>query len=160
MWFTDRGDLPVCGFPSWPSSEENTILHQGYNQLPCKITRYRWFVVWEHLATLDVTFLYTNIPQDEGLSACGASLDARDTLQPPTPDLICLIEFIRMKNNFVFEDEHCLQIQGTAMGTRMAPLYANIFMGILETRNMNDVLHKPSIWWRFIDDIFMVWPHG
>jgi hypothetical protein len=32
---------------------------------------------------------------------------------------------------FTFDGNHYLQINGTAMGTKMAPSYANIFMGDL-----------------------------
>ena len=48
-------------------------------------------------------------------------------------------------------------IQGTAMGTKMAPAYANLLMGKLETKLKE--LGKPHIliWKRFIDDIFVVW---
>ena len=43
------------------------------------------------------------------------------------------------------------------MGTKMAPAYANLFMGKLE-ENLNE-LGKPHImlWKRFIDDIFVIW---
>ena len=37
-------------------------------------------------------------------------------------------------NNFEFEDNHYLQLHGTAMGTTVAPAYANIFMGDLEKK--------------------------
>ena len=43
-----------------------------------------------------------------------------------------------------------LQIQGTAMGTKMAPAYANLFMGKLED-HLNNL--APNHWKRFIDDI-------
>ena len=46
------------------------------------------------------------------------------------------------------------------MGTRMAPPYANIFMGVLENIALDKATHKPLVWWRFIDDIFMIWTHG
>jgi hypothetical protein len=36
---------------------------------------------------------------------------------------------VHRKNNFIFNGDHYLQINGTAMGTKMAPSYANIFMG-------------------------------
>ena len=45
-----------------------------------------------------------------------------------------MIEQILTMNNFEFNGEYYLQIQGTAMGTRMASSYANIFMGKLETQ--------------------------
>ena len=79
--------------------------------------------------TLDVTSLYTNIPHNEGVAACRKALDKRQVLQPPTEDLTELIEMILTINTFVFEGAHYLQTHRTAMGTRMAPSYANIFMG-------------------------------
>ena len=53
-----------------------------------------------------------------------------------------------------------IQKQGTAMGTRMAPNYAIIFMCYLESNMLNQSTLKPKTWLRFIDDIFMVWSHG
>ena len=43
------------------------------------------------------------------------------------------------------------------MGTKMAPAYANLFMGKLEKKLKE--LGKPNIllWKRFIDDIFILW---
>ena len=46
------------------------------------------------------------------------------------------------------------------MGTRMAPLYANLFIGKFEQHAIDNSLLEPFIWWRFIDDIFMIWVHG
>ena len=46
------------------------------------------------------------------------------------------------------------------MGTRMAPSYADLFMGHLEQKFLGSQLYKPSLWLRFIDDIFLFWPHG
>ena len=46
------------------------------------------------------------------------------------------------------------------MGTKMAPAYANIFMGRLENQLIMSVTLKPFSWLRFIDDIDMKWAHG
>ena len=46
------------------------------------------------------------------------------------------------------------------MGIRMAPSYGNLFMGKFEQQAIDNSLLKPFIWWRFIDDIFMIWTHG
>jgi hypothetical protein len=43
-----------------------------------------------------------------------------------------LLTLVLKHNNYTFNGEHFLQINGTAMGTKMAPSYANIFMGKLE----------------------------
>ena len=48
----------------------------------------------------------------------------------------------------------------TGLLTRMAPSYANIFMGELEKHLLQNTVNRPSIWWRYIDDIFAVWNDG
>ena len=65
-----------------------------------------------------------------------------------------------MKNNFSFNNEYYLQLKGKAMGTRIAPLYANIFMDDLERNILANAERTPSIWWRYIGGIFAIWPHG
>ena len=39
----------------------------------------------------------------------------------------------------------------------MAPSYANLFTGKLEQSAIENAPFNPYVWWRFIDDIFMVW---
>ena len=46
------------------------------------------------------------------------------------------------------------------MGTRMAPNYAIIFMHKIETELLQKSTLKPTFFKRFIDDIFLIWPHG
>ena len=46
------------------------------------------------------------------------------------------------------------------MGTRMAPSYANLFMGKFEQHAIGNAPLKPFVWWRFIDDVFMIWTEG
>ena len=113
------------------------------------------------LMTLDVRSLYTNIPHKEGMEACRWVLDTRQPLDPPMPYLIRMMEQILTLNNFSFNGENNLQIQGTAMGTRMTPSYANLFMADLEEDLMASTRTKPRIWCRrYIDDIFAIWEHS
>ena len=55
-------------------------------------------------------------------------------------------------NNFVFNDQHFIQQHGTAMGTRMAPAYANLFMGEFERKALKDYTDQPYPWLRYIHD--------
>ena len=53
-------------------------------------------------------------------------------------------------NNFVFNDEHFLQQHGMAMGTRMAPTFANLFMGEFEKNAISGYADKPYLWYRYM----------
>ena len=65
---------------------------------------------------------------------------------------------IVLKNNiFEFNGDHYLQLQGTAMGTKMAPSYANLFMGQLEPKLQAQASQHINMWKRYIDDIFIIW---
>ena len=78
--------------------------------------------------------------------------------EQPIPEVLTELIDIVLKNNvFEFNNNYYLQIQGTAMGTKMAPVYANLFMGKVEEQLIE--LGKPHIklWKRFIDDIFVIW---
>ena len=37
---------------------------------------------------------------------------------------------------------------------------ANIFMESLEERALKTITQKPSMWIRYVDDTFVIWPHG
>ena len=95
------------------------------------------------LVSMDVTSLYTNIPHEDGIKACEEVWETRTVKDPPTQILIKLLTLVLKCNNFEFNGKHYLQIQGTAMGTKMAPSYANIFMGRLEKQLLQSVSLKP-----------------
>ena len=108
------------------------------------------------IGTLDVESLYTNIPHDEGLESCEFHLNKRENKKIPTNFLLKLMDFVLKNNNFTFNNTHYIQVQGTAMGTPMAPSYACLFMGVLEQKILDKAFLKPDLWIRFIDDIFFV----
>ncbi len=83
------------------------------------------------LVTMDVTYLYTNIPNHEGI------LSVIKTIEPTydrKASIRNLLTAILHMNNFQFNGKKYLQVGGTAMGTRLAPSYANLFMGKLENK--------------------------
>ena len=115
------------------------------------------------LITFDVKSLYTNIPNDQGIQACVDMLNENNIITPELKQsVIDILSLILNKNSFTFNNEHFLQIHGTAMGSPMAPTYANIFMAILERKLLNEAPQGliPIEWIRFIDDIFAIWTHG
>ena len=114
------------------------------------------------LVTIDVKSLYTNIPNSEGIQACLDMLKENGMINTelckPITDMLSLI---LNNNSFEFNNEHFLQIHGTAMGSPRAPTYANIFMAVLERKLLQGAPDGliPIEWIRFIDDIFAIWTH-
>jgi hypothetical protein len=113
------------------------------------------------LATIDVSSLYTSIPNAHGLSAIEHFLQTRPKGSLPTTHfIVSLAQFILEKNYFQFKDKFYLQTSGTAMGTKMAPSYANLYMGRIEEKFLKQQPSTPLCWFRYIDDIFIIWTHG
>ena len=48
-------------------------------------------------------------------------------------------------------------MHGTAMGTKLAVSFANIFMATVETEIINQSQFNPLTWKRYIDDVFSLW---
>ncbi len=114
------------------------------------------------LVTLDVISLYPSIPILDGLRACAAQLMSHRPAGslPRNSSLIRLLKLVLEKNNFEFNGQQYVQIAGTAMGTRVAPSFANLFMGHFEEKYVYTYRLQPWCWFRFIDDIKFLWPNG
>ena len=110
------------------------------------------------LVTADITSLYTNIPINEGIDrVCEFIHNHRQHLPsyaPNTQVFRLILEHILKHNAFSFLDKHYLQIAGTAMGCRMAPPYANLFLFFLDCI----ISGFPNVFFlkRFIDDLFFI----
>ena len=116
------------------------------------------------LCTLDMSSLYTNIPNLEGKRAVARSLikhrQHNGGPEPSNTSICRMLDMVLTMNVFRFNGEVFLQRSGTAMGTRVAPTYANIFMSDFEDRFVYTYHKQPRLWLRFIDDIFFIWEHG
>ena len=111
------------------------------------------------LVTTDVQSLYTNIPHTEGIQALNRILEETNT-DLMKKLLICrLANLVQTNNYFIFNKRLYRQTQGTVMGTRMPPSYANTFMKYIEIQLIDTSPKKPKMWLRFID-IFMIWGHS
>ncbi|CAH3162959.1 unnamed protein product [Pocillopora meandrina] len=82
--------------------------------------------------TMDITSLYTVIPNDEGLRALKHFFDLRTVKEPSSETLLRLAELVLTLNCFSFGGNYYKQTNGVAMGTKMGPSYANLFVGFIE----------------------------
>lgn len=124
-------------------------------------------------ATFDVESLYTNIEHQLGKTAITYWMDQvpQKIAERFTKNMILEAMDVVLKNNiFLFDDSLYIQLTGTAMGTKMAPTYANLVLGYLET-SLYESLEAPNSefrtfvetgWKRYLDDAYITWDntHG
>lgn len=84
------------------------------------------------LVTWNVRSLYTNIPHDDGMKACEYYLHHNEYQDNKVETVMKFAELVLMCNNLSFKGNHYVQQTGTAVGTKMVPTYANLYMGHLE----------------------------
>ena len=88
------------------------------------------------LVSMDVTSLYTNIPYEEDVTTvCHADEDFYgDKASIPSKYLREMLYLILTENSFQFCGSNYLQTHGTAMGTKMAVAFANIFIARIKNK--------------------------
>ena len=82
--------------------------------------------------------------------------------KPKTP---LSLKHIHQRLKFILENSYFTLVTNSTckyMGTLLAPNYANIFMTKMENQILHNLEHykTPLLWKRFIDDIFIIWPHS
>lgn len=113
------------------------------------------------LVTADVKSLYPSIPIDESIEVIlGYLEDQKDPTNPPIYVLKQILNYILHYNCFQFCDLHFLQVRGVAMGTPMAPNYANLYMSHLEENYIFKLPNQPTYYRRYIDDILLIYDHS
>ena len=102
---------------------------------------------------MDITSLYTVIPNNEVLQALKYFFNQRPIKKPSSETLLRLVELVLTLNCFSFGDRYYKQINGVATGTKMGPSYANLFVGFIESKFFSSYHGlKPDLYKRYIDD--------
>ena len=105
------------------------------------------------LVSFDVVSLFTKVPIPETLEIIRSeSMVNNDTLK--------LIKHCMESTYFIYEGKYYKQVEGAPMGSPLSPAMANIFMEDLEEKVLETSVYKPSCWFRYLDDTFVIWPHG
>ena len=116
------------------------------------------------LFSVDVVNLYGNIPVEEGIQACMTMLREHeahvDTFGMTLEDIERLLKHCLTQNFVRFGSKYFRQRTGIAMGSRVAPPLAITFMHTLESVFLGSSRAQPSLYLRYIDDVFGVWQHG
>lgn len=104
--------------------------------------------------TADIASLYTNIDTEMGLQLVRQFLVDCEVNATHISLIMDLLTFV-MKNSYLqFRDKIYHQIDGTAMGTAAAPIYANIVVYMLEKNVIREMEQSVFLYRRFLDDVF------
>jgi hypothetical protein len=71
-----------------------------------------------------------------------------------------LLDICLKPTYFQFEDRFYQQKEGMTMGNSLSPVVSNIFMEHFEEVALDTAEYKAAKWLMYVDDIFVVWPHG
>ena len=109
----------------------------------------------KYLVSYDVTSLFTNILLQETIDiAINLIFNHNPNLNITKKELKKLFLFATSQTNFIFNGKFYNQIDGVAMGSPLAPVLANNFMGFYESKWLNDYNHnKPKFYLRYVNDI-------
>jgi hypothetical protein len=116
----------------------------------------------DYLVSSDIS-LFTNVPVEEvfairNILGMAPSLHECSRLQ--VEDLMELLDICLKTMYLQFEDKFYQQKECMAMGSSQSLVVSNIFMEHIEETALDTADYKPTKWLRYVDDTFMVWPHG
>ena len=108
----------------------------------------------------DVKALFTSVPIQPAIDVIRKRLEEDKELQKRTnmsvQHIVSLPEFCLRSTYFTFQDRLYEQQEGTAMGSPISPIVANLFMEDFERRAIESSSHPPCFWRRFVDDTFTI----
>ena len=110
------------------------------------------------LVSMDVTSLYTNIPQGEGIQTICKAFDAYYENKPPIPTnlLEIALRLILTENSFQFKGKDYLQIHGTPWVQKWQSLSPISSWQKLKLKFPTKAT-EPPVWKRYIDDVISIW---
>ena len=109
------------------------------------------------LVSYDVTSLFTNTPLQETIdTAINLIFNHNPNLNKTKKELKIFFFFATSQTHFVFNSKFYNQIDGVVMGSPLAPVLANIFMGFYEFKWLNEYnCNKPKLHLRYVDTILI-----
>ena len=107
------------------------------------------------LISYDVTSLFTDILLQQTIDkAINLIFSHNSNLNITKKELKKLFLFVTSQTYFIMNSRFYNQIDGVAMGSPLASVLANIFIGFYESKWLNEYnLNKPNFYLRYVDDI-------
>ncbi|CAF4578159.1 unnamed protein product [Rotaria sp. Silwood2] len=112
----------------------------------------------EHLASLDIQDLYTNIPVNKAIDITLERIvesKKLDNLPFTKTDIKELLDLTLKNSYFQFNGKFYKQKTGLPMGNTLSPILADIYMDEYQKQHLHEV-NIPNKIWRYVDDILII----
>ena len=107
------------------------------------------------LVSFDVKSLFTSIPLQLALQCTETAIQqSTDALPLPTEDIMDLLNLCLTSTYFQYNGKHYKQLHGTAMGSPVSVVVAEIVMQNIEERALATCRQTIPLWLRYVDDAF------
>ena len=112
------------------------------------------------MCSFDKSNLFTNVPLQETINICPASL-FQSNLEPPGISEAVFVELTNAATRaveFSFNDNMYTQVDGVAMWSPLGPLLANVFIGFHEKHAFQEINMnvRTSVYYHYVDDTFAI----
>ena len=107
------------------------------------------------LVSFDVKSLFTSIPLQLALDCTATAIENSTTKLPlPTDYLMDLLNLCLPSTYFQYNGKHYKQLHGTAMGSPVSVVVAEIVMQDIEEQALASYKRTLPLWSRYVDDTF------
>ena len=160
-----RPIVSFCGSPTYELSKYlTTILKPLTNESRHKLQSTETFIDAiktvqipddYKLVSFDVKSLFTSIPLQLALDCTATAIENSTTKLPlPTDDLMDLLNLCLTSAYFQYNGKHYKQLHGTAMGSPVSVVVAEIVMQNIEEQALATYKRNLPLWLRYVDDTF------
>jgi hypothetical protein len=102
------------------------------------------------LVSSDV-LLFTEVQLEDTMQLLSQHLDEQ---------MVVLVRHVLTTMYFLYNGSFYDQKDGVTMRSPLAPVVANFYMEHFEQQAISSTTRKSTWWYRYVDDTFVVWPHG